>query len=344
MKSKIVIILLGVCAVAVVAAAVLFIMFSPNRSREISFANELELSNGKTIQARTRVGDLGVQKGDVFAYYFETWYDSRQVSEIDKANLDKNVNLHPFEIKNVKEQELYLGGSLRLYQREYTLQLVTGNAGQLYEFPEVIVRYKPKGSDGLLTTSFSPEPVFVASRLTTEVRDLVFGYGPLRPIAATIEMGSQHLPWVFWTLGGLLAVLGVFSHIRGIVRQRPGTTNEKRKPTQGGVVFETYRSLTENMARAVSPRCLLHQMDHVLRILLVQQEKIDWLSELNPGMLPLEIRKPAASLIAICRRAYSPKEEVEARDVEEGLQQLDDVLGFYFGQEELAAWRDLQSL
>jgi hypothetical protein len=152
-KTKIVIILLSVCAVAVIASVAFFITFSPNRSGELTFENELALSKGKTVQARTRAGDQGVQKGDLSSYFLEVWYDPGQVSEFDKANLDKSVNLNPFEIRNIKEQENNLDGVTRLYQREYTLQLVTGEAGQLYEFPEITIHYKPKGSAGLLTTS-----------------------------------------------------------------------------------------------------------------------------------------------------------------------------------------------
>jgi hypothetical protein len=262
------------------------------------------------------------------------------VTAIDKDNLEKSINLNPFEIKQVTEQDVRLDANTRLYRREYTLQLVTGNAGQVYEFADMLVRYEAKGENGLLSTPVSVEPVYVASRLTAEVRDLVFGYGPLRPVAAKIKAPGGWVPWACWSLGLLLAVAGVYLRSRKPALPSTATKTGRRTTGQGGVVFESYRALLENRAKAVEPRGLLHQMDHILRVLLLQREKIDLLAGVDPARLPAEVQEPAAGLLDICQRAYNAK-IVETRDVEEALAKLDQALEFYYGHEELAAWRDL---
>ncbi len=345
MKRKTVLTLAAICIIVFIALVVFFSIYSQNRSGDIAFENDLALSEENAIQGKTRVEDLGVQKGDLFSYYLEVWYDSRKVAELDQATLEKSIHFDPFEIKNINVQEYNLGNHVRLYQREYILQLVTGKAGQLYEFPEMVIRYQPKGSDGLLPMSVSPEPVFVASRLGAEVRDLTFGYGPLRPIAAKILEVGKTIPWIFWGLGGSLVALGLVDLRRGqkAIPQRSTPNKERKSPEHLGEAYRAYRSLIENIAMAGEPKRLLHQMDHVLRVLLAQQEKIDWLTELNPETLPGEIRKPTAFLIELCRRAYSSK-DVDVRDIEGGLRQLEEIFAFYFGQEEMAAWRDFQSL
>jgi flagellar basal body-associated protein FliL len=338
-NRKIAIILLAVCAVVAIAAGVYFVAFSPDRRGGVVFENDLKLPEGKFIDARGRAGDLGIQKGDVFPYFLEVWYDPGQVAEIDKANLDKAVNLTPFEIRSVTEREVNLDSNMRLYQREYSLQLVSGKGGQIYELPEIAIRYKMKDSDGLLTTSLVPEPVFVASRLTGEVRDLAFGYGPLRPIATKVQAMDPSLPWIFWGLGSLIAVLGVVSMTRFENRHRTEAKKTKRQPVQDGVVYQAYRSLLDNLASGAEAKDLLYQMENIARVTLAEKEKADWLSALDGDKLPSEITAATTTLLEIRRQAFATPNGKSA-NVDHGLRQLDTILGFYYGQEELATWKE----
>lgn len=343
MKKKNLIILISVSFFLLIATIYLYITLSHNRYGNLNFENELSLPDGKILQARTQAINLGIQKGDLFSYVLEVWYDKEKVSEIDKVNLDLSVNLNPFEIRDIKEQELLLNDDIKLFRREYTLQLITGKTGQIYEFPEITIRYKPKSADGLLTTTFSPESVFISSRLTTEVRELEFGYGPLRPIAPEIIEINRSLPWVFFSIGGLLAVVAVFELTQQATPRSNNTNKVRRSPLHEGVVFESYQALIENKAIPVEPRNLLHQMNKILRVVLAQKEKVDWLSELDYEKIPSEIRATSILLLKNCQKAIHSKEG-EPLDVEDCLRLLDEVLEFYFGQEELATWRGLQNL
>lgn len=328
---------------AIIVLAVLFASGSFNRSEDYSLLNDLVLSKDKAIQARARLDNPVVHKGDLFSYIFEVWYDPRKVAEIDQSNLEKSINLSPFEIKQVKEQDVRLNSSTRVYRKEYTLQLVTGKAGQLYDFPEMLVRYQAQGVEGVLSVPISTESVFVAPRLGPDVRDLVFGYGPLRPIMPKIDTTSGPLPWVFWALGIVLAASGVFVSTRQSARNLSEVKTGRKKQAEGDVVFQSYRSLIENHAMATDPRSLLHQMDHVLRILLVQREKVDLLAGLDQEKLPSAVREQVSRLLAICNRAYNSR-MVEAKDVEEGLLELHQVLEYYYGRKEVVAWRDFSGL
>ena len=89
---------------------------------------------------------------------------------------------------------------------------------------------------------------------------------------------------------------------------------------------------------AVEPNRLLHQMDHILRLVLAQKEKTDWLEEPNLDLLSSGIREPAVSLFEKCQKAYGTEVVEQKEVVEEALGQLEEILKFYFA-EEVEAWR-----
>ena len=334
MKARIVWILIALAALAAVASA--FFLLSPSFLSPHDLALKEEgLREGEAILVKTRVERFGVQKGDAFPYLVEVWYNPDQVSEIDRTSLDKSVNLEPFEIRDTKETEFNLDSKTRVYRREYEIQLFDGEVDHLYEFPTIVVRYRLKDSEGLSNTTVAPEPIFVAPRLPPDVTGL-----ELRPVKkGEIEDVSQkRLPWILWALGGFLAAMGVADLAWRVIPQWKEMAKQRRKVERVDVLSEAYRSLYENVAMAAEPKPLFHQMDHILRIVLARKEKTDWLEEPNFDKVSPGIREPVVSLFEKCQKAYRP-EVVEQKQVEDALRQLEEILGFYFGEGDVEAWR-----
>lgn len=304
-----------------------------------SAAVEHGLPQDQAILVGTKAERFGVQKGDVFRYLLEVLYDPSQVSEIDTASLDKSLYLEPFEIRDTKEREFDVDSRTRVYRREYEIQLITGKVDYLYNFPALVVRYGLKNTGVFSETNVLPEPIFVSSRLPDDITDLEIGYGPLRPIKVEIEDVTQkRLPWILWGLGGFVAAVAIGDLVWRRVIPRWRGRPEVRTRVEGDVLAEGYRSLCEGVADAVEPKALLHRMDHILRVVLARKEGADWLGEpdfdnLSPGM-----GQPVASLLERCQKAYRP-EAVEQTEVQQALGQLEEILVFYFGEEELEAWR-----
>lgn len=286
------------------------------------------------ISVTTRAEPFGVRKGDLFSYYFEVWYDPQLVAAIDKVSLDGAIDLAPFEVRRSEESEFAPGPQLRLYRREYDLQLIVGQVDQQYRFPSITVRYRPRDAEGLLSITAEPAPVFVASRLPAEIDDL-----ELQPIAPTVsELGRQRLPWLLWGLGALLAALGAADLAWRVLPQLQGAAAGARTPRQGGVLVEAYRSLHLNPGRTDDPRRLLHQIDHLLRLVLAAQHSLDWLEEPDLTRVPGEVRGTVSQLFESCQQAYRPGAVEEGR-LAEAMAQLDEALRYYYGAEELEAWR-----
>ncbi len=336
MKTRVVLILAVLAALAAVASA--FFLLSPAflSSHELAL-RERGLREDEAILVKTRVERFGVQKGDAFPYVVEVWYNPHQVAEIDRPSLDKSVELKPFEVRDTKEREFDLDSRTRVYRREYEIQLIDGEVDHLYEIPTIVVRYKLKSSEGLLEKTVAPEPIFVASRLPPDVTSLELGYGPLRPIKGKVEDVSQkRLPWILWALGGLLAALGGADLAWRAIPQWKETA--KRRKAEVDVLSEAYRALYKNVALAAEPQHLLHQIDHILRMVLARKEKLDWLGDSDLDVVASEIRPSVLSLFEECQKAYRP-DTAEQKDVEQALGQFEEILSFYFGEEEVKAWR-----
>jgi hypothetical protein len=339
MKTKLVWILTGLAALVAVA----LILFLPSHSfiqSHNSTAAEKGLPKDQAILVGTKAERFGVQKGDAFLYLVEVLYNPGQVSEIDRASLDKNVNLEPFEIRDIKETEFDLDSRTRVYQRQYDIHLINGEVEHLYEFPTIVVRYKPKDVEGFADKAVVPEPIYVAPRLPDDVSNLeIIGYGSLRPLKAEIEDLSQNrLPWILWGLGGFLAALAVADLSLRVIPQWKEKTKPTRKIEMGDVLYQAYRSLHGNVAMGAKPKRLLHQMDHILRVVLAQKEKVGWLEEPNLDLVSSGIKPSVISLFEKCQKAYAT-EVIEQKEVEEALRQLEEILSFYLGEGEMAAWR-----
>ncbi|MFH1625226.1 MAG: hypothetical protein ABID54_08760 [Pseudomonadota bacterium] len=295
---------------------------------------EAGLPEGETILVRTAAGDFGVRTGDVLSYLVEVLYNPVHVSEIDKTGLDKSVNLKPFDVKDIKKTEFDLDHDTRVYRIEYELQSIDTKVDTVYEFPAIVVQYKPHDGVTFVEETIVPESIYVAPRLPPDLSNL-----QLRPISGEIEDPSRkYPPPALWTLGGLIAVLGI-----AIVAPRDflpwrKPTNQEGKIDSGNVLWQAYRSIYGNVAIGAEPRSLFHQMDHTLRIVLAQKEGFDWLEEADLNSVSSGIRPSVISLFEKCQEARGA-EVIEQREVEEALRQMDDILKFYFG-EEMEAWRN----
>jgi len=339
MKTRLVWILTGLAAL--VAVAVLLILPNPH-DLAVGKVKYETLPKGQAILVKTRAERFGVQKGDVFLYLVEVLYDPGQVSHIDRASLDKNVNLEPFEIRGVKETESDLDPTTRLYQRQYEVQLINGDVAHLYEFPTLVVRYSLKDVEGFADEAVVPEPIYVASRLPANVSNLVenleLGYGPLRPLRGEIEDVSQNrLPWILWVLGGCLAAVTLADLSFRVIAHRKEKTEPTIEVDKGDVLYQAYRALHGNLAAGAEPKAVLHQMDHMLRIVLARKVRTDWLEEPDFDEVAPGIRTLVVSLFDKCQIAYRP-EFVEQIEVEEALRQLEEIFEFYFA-EEVEAWK-----
>jgi hypothetical protein len=291
------------------------------------------LLEGEAILVRTGVEGFGVQKGDAFLYSVEVWYNPDLVSGIDRASVDKGLNLQPFEIREITESESDLDSRTRVYRREYEVQLIHGDVDALYEFPSLVVRYTPEDSEGLFEKTVVPEAIFVAPRLPPDVAGL-----ELRPLKGEVEdVSRKRPPWILWTLGGFLMALGAVDLAWRTIPQRRELTKQRRKVEGGEVLVQAYRSLCGNVAIGSDRNRLLHQMDHILRLVLARKEKVDWLEEPDLDSVAPDIRPAVTSLFEQLGKTHAMV--VEHGDTEESLRLLEGILHFYFGEVEVESWR-----
>lgn len=326
---------------ALVTVAVILLLPNPHDLSARKLKVE-QLPEGQTILGNAWPELQSVQKGDAFLYIIEVLYDPGQVSDIDRDSLDTNVNLNPFEVRNVEETEFNLDSRARVYQRQYKIQLISGETEYLYEFPTIVVRYELKGVDGFAETSVEPEPVYVAPRLQEGLYELIEelgeGYDPLRPLEGEIEDVSQNrLPWILWILGGFLAAVTVTDFALRVIPQWREKAKQAREIEMSDVLCQAYRSLHANINAGAKPKSLIHQMDHILRLVLSPEEKTGWLEEPNLNLVSDEIRPTVISLFEKCQQAYGA-EDIKQKEVEEALRQLEEILEFYFAGE-MEVWK-----
>ena len=126
---------------------------------------------------------------------------------------------------------------------------------------------------------------------------------------------------------------------RHICQVETTRVRKKRKDLalQTEVLRQSYRSLGENIAIGAEPKRLLHQMDHILRIVLVQKERAGWLEEPNLDLVSDEIKSSVISLFEKCQKAYGT-EEAKQKDVDEALKELEEILSFHFAGE-MEEWK-----
>jgi hypothetical protein len=293
------------------------------------------LGKDQIILAQAGTSALGIGKGDVFPFLLEVQYDTTQVAGIDRASLDTSVNLQPFEIRDYKETEFDVDAHTRVYRREYELQLINGKLDQAYQLPTIVVRYQLKNSDGFAEKAVVPDPILVVSRLPADVSNL-----ELRPITDKVEDPSRdRFIWVLWAFGGLMVVGGAADLTWRVLPQWRERAKKRRKIEGGDIFIQAYRSLYQHVAMKKEPKSLLHQIDHILRLVLAQKEKAGWLEEPDLEKVSVEIQPVVTALFEKCQQAYGA-DGIEPADVDQTIKQLDEVLQFYFGAGEVEAWRN----
>jgi hypothetical protein len=330
-KRRLVLIL---ASLAALVAAGILVVPSFLAIRQVALEKDKGVAEGKAITVRTKVDGFGVHKGDAFPYSVEVQYNVELVSGLDKTSLDKSVNFKPFEVRRVAEREFDLNPRTRVFAKEYEIQLIDGKVNTLYKVPSILIRYKSKESGAYEEKALTPEPVFIASRLPPNANGL-----DLKPIQGSIkEPGRDHIRWVLTALGVFLALLALVDLAWRTIPQWREAARQRRKAEGVDVLSEAYRSLNSAMAQGAEPGRLLHRMNHILRIVLARKENVGWLEEPDPDRIPSGIKAEALSFLKGCQSTdWNPS--FDQKQVQEAQGHLEKILGFYFGEGQVRAWK-----
>lgn len=326
----------GGLLLALAAIVLIAVLLGPSLPPRAWAVGVPQWKSQEPISVTTRTDRRTVLKGDAFSYSVEVWYDTDAVADIDRASLGKAINLAPFEVRNIEEKEFSPGPKLRLYRREYELQMIQGKVGRMYEFPSIVVRYRPQGSAGLLSVAATPQPVFVASRFPADTGELDLELNPIAP--AVVDLGQGRVPWLLWALGALLASTATADLVRRVVPQRKGCRNPRDTKSEGGLLADGYRSLLARIASGVEPQRVLYQVDHLLRAVLASKDQLDWLEDPSAATLSPEVKDVAVQLFERCEKACRP-ESITQEEVQQALGELEAILRYFCGEREVEAWQ-----
>lgn len=342
MKKRVMIWLVTIVAMLVVIAVILLL---PGQNElQLGKAKVDDLPAGQAIAIDTKAENFGILKGDLFYYYVDVIYNPQLVSEIDKDNLLVVINMEPFEVRNFQTVDFKLDADTRVFRIQYQLQLIDGETDYVYEFPSIVVRYKPVDSDGYMEYPSQAEPVYIVSRLPDDIQnifkliggDIDLGYSMLRPVSGeVISTRESRLPWIFITIGVFSAAGALSDYALRIVPQRK-KEKEKDAIERNTVISGAYASLNNNIKEAASYDDILHQADHIVRLVLFQKEKLDWLQDLSVESLPDEIRETVVSFFESTQKM--PEEACTQKHLDESLRYMDKILRFYY-PEEVDGWK-----
>jgi hypothetical protein len=330
-KTRLVLILIAL--VAILGAGILVVPTLLSM-QQVTFEQDPGLPEGKDISIRTHVDGFGIHKGDAFPYTVEVQYNTELVSELDKTSLDKSINFKPFEVTNLSEREFEIQPWTRALVREYRLQLVDGKVDNLFTFPSILVRYKSKESGAFQEKSITPDPVFISARLPADASEI----NP-KPIQGRLQDTSRNnLPLILGALGVFLALLGLGDLAWRTVPQWREARRQRRRAEGVDVLSEAYRALHAGVAQGAEPKQLLHQMHHMLRILLARKENVAWTDEPNLQQVAPGIRDQVTALYDLVTGADGNEEQAQ-RQSQAALTRLENVLRFYCGDGEVRAWK-----
>jgi hypothetical protein len=330
-KTRLVLILVSLAAIV---AAGVWALPSFLSLRQVTFEKERLTNEAKPIAVRTRVDGFGVRKGDPISYQVEVQYHIESVSEIDKTSLDKSISFKPFEVRSVAEREYDLDPQTRTYTRDYLIQLIDGKTDMLYEFPTLLIRYKLKESGVYEEKTTIPAPVFIASRLPSDVGSL-----DLKPIQAGIEdAGRSNLHWILFALGGFLVIVALVDLAWRAVPQWRTAAREKRRSEGVDVLSEAYRSLRAAIEQGAEPGRLLYQVDHILRVVLARKENTGWTDEPDFDRVSPGIKAEVLSLYSTCQETGGNQPPGQQK-AQEAARQIETILRFYCGEGALRAWK-----
>ncbi|NLL89538.1 MAG: hypothetical protein GX226_00280 [Dehalococcoidales bacterium] len=338
-RKKLLWIVAGIVAVAVIV----LMLVLPDTNSVGSIPTRAEpLPDGKNILASAWPEKQGVQKGDAFYYVVEVVYDINFASGIDKVSLDENVNLNPFEVKSISERSFKLDSQTRVYQRLFLVQMVSGNVERMYDFPSIVVKYKLKESNGFAETPAIPESVYVAPRLPSSGALIISGLNDgtysLQPVEGNIQkVGVNIISLVLWIVGGLLLVFMVLALVYHVIPQWKENEKRQRSKQMSADLKESYSSLLKNREDGVKPASIMHQIDHIHRLILLPEDSVDLLQEPNLEEVPCEIKPVVISLFQKCDSAYE-NGDIKQQDVEEAVKQLEVVLKHFYA-EDMEEWK-----
>ena len=338
-RKKLLWIVAGIVAVAVIV----LMLVLPDTNSVGSIPTRAEpLPDGKNILASAWPEKQGVQKGDAFYYVVEVVYDINFASGIDKVSLDENVNLNPFEVKSISERSFKLDSQTRVYQRLFLVQMVSGNVERMYDFPSIVVKYKLKESNGFAETPAIPESVYVAPRLPSSGAHIISGLNDgtysLQPVEGNIQkVGINIISLVLWIVGGLLLVFMVLALVYRVIPQWKENEKRQRSKQMSADLKESYSSLLKNREDGVKPASIMHQIDHIHRLILLPEDSVDLLQEPNLEEVPCEIKPVVISLFQKCDSAYE-NGDIKQQDVEEAVKQLEVVLKHFYA-EDMEEWK-----
>ena len=338
-RKKLLWIVAGIVAVAVIV----LMLVLPDTNSVGSIPTRAEpLPDGKNILASAWPEKQGVQKGDAFYYVVEVVYDINFASGIDKVSLDENVNLNPFEVKSISERSFKLDSQTKVYQRLFLVQMVSGNVERMYDFPSIVVKYKLKESNGFAETPAIPESVYVAPRLPSSGALIISGLNDgtysLQPVEGNIQkVGVNIISLVLWIVGGLLLVFMVLALVYHVIPQWKENEKRQRSKQMSADLKESYSSLLKNREDGVKPASIMHQIDHIHRLILLPEDSVDLLQEPNLEEVPCEIKPVVISLFQKCDSAYE-NGDIKQQDVEEAVKQLEVVLKHFYA-EDMEEWK-----
>ncbi len=296
------------------------------------------LGKDQIISGQASTSALSVGKGDVFRFRLEVMYDSNQIAGIDRASLDRTVNFKPFEIRGYQETDAFMDARTRIYRRDYELQFIEGALDQPYQLPTIVVRYQLKNADGFAEKAVVPAPITVGKRVPENVGENQTEV-ELRPITDKIQDPSRdRLIGVLGGLGALFLIGGVMHLTLRTLPQWREEMKQRRERESGDTLVQAYRALGEQIATKVEPQLVLHQMDYLVRLVLVQKEKTGWLDEPNLTQVSAEIRPALTALFQQCEQSYARNGD-RPTDIHPSVEQLDEVLKFYYGAREVEAWK-----
>ncbi len=331
-RNPVLVVILVLLGLAVLAAAAVAFILQPG---PIVLAGKgHSLGKDLVISAQAGPREYGVGKGDVFPFLLEVLYDSNQVAGIDRPSLDQAVNFKPFEVRHYTESEFAMDSRVRVYRREYELQFIDGKLDQPYQLPTIVVRYQLNNTNGFAEKAVVPAPIYVRSRLPQDVSDI-----ELQLITDKIQDPSRNrLIAVLWVFGGLLLVGTVVDLAGRVIPRWRERVKQRRGPQSSDALVQAYRSLNP-LTAPDGGAALLRQIDHILRLVLADKEKQGWLDEPSLDRVPDEIKPVLTALFGRCQQAYG-RNGIGPTDTEQTVQELDRILGFYYGAGEVEAWRN----
>lgn len=322
-------------SLVVLVAASILVVPSFQALHQVVLEKDKGLAEGEAITVRTKVNGFGVHKGDAFPYSVEVRYNKELISGLDKTSLDKSTNFKPFEIRRVAEREFDINPQTRVFAREYEIQLIDGKVNTFYKFPSILVRYKLKESGVYEEKAITPGPVFIAPRLPPNVNGL-----DLTPIQGSIERpGWDHIRWVLTALGAFLALLALVDLAWRTIPQWKEGAWQRKKAEGVDILSEAYGSLNSAIAHGSEPGQLLHQMNHILRIVLAHKESVDWMEEPDPDRIPSDIKAEVFSFLK-GRQGINGDQSLNQKQVQEAQRHLEKILEFYFGEGQVRAWKN----